>query len=58
MWIVVTPFVDLQDNDYRYAVGEKYPRKGKRATKKRIAELSSTGNRRRMVLIKEVKEEK
>lgn len=48
---VVTAFVDLQDNRYRYNVGDTYPRKGKKTSKKRIAELSSTENRRNTVMI-------
>lgn len=48
---VVTAFVDLQDNKYRYEVGDTYPRKGKKTSKKRIAELSTSENRRNTVMI-------
>ena len=55
MYKVVCPFVDLQDDNFPYGMGDKYPRKGLRPTKKRIAELSSTKNRRGIVLIEKVK---
>lgn len=54
---VVTAFVDLQDNKYRYEVGDTYPRKGKKTSKKRIAELSTTDNRRNTVMIEAVDDE-
>lgn len=54
---VVTAFVDLQDGKYRYEVGDTYPRKGKKTSKKRIAELSSTDNRRHAVMIEPVDED-
>lgn len=57
MYKVIRTFVDLQDNKYRYNAGDTYPRKGKRPTKKRIAELMSSENRRREPLIAEVVEE-
>ena len=55
MYKVVCPFVDLQDDNYPYGVGDKYPRKGLRPTRKRIAELASQKNRRGIVLIEKVK---
>lgn len=57
MYKVIRTFVDLQDNKYRYNAGDTYPRKGKRPTKKRIAELMGSENRRREPLIAEVVEE-
>lgn len=54
---VIKSFVDLQDGKYRYNVGDVYPRKGKRATKKRIAELASSENRRGEPMIEEIEEE-
>lgn len=57
MYKVVCPFVDLQDDNFPYGVGDKYPRKGLKPTKKRIAELLSTDNRRGIVLIEKVKKD-
>lgn len=54
---VVTPFVDLQDNNYRYEEGDTYPRKGKKTSKKRVEELSTTENKRNTVLIEAISEE-
>lgn len=54
MYKVVCPFVDLQDDNFPYGMGDKYPRKGLRPTKKRIAELASQNNRRGIVLIEKV----
>ena len=56
MYKVITGFVDLQDNNYPYAIGDKFPRKGKRVSKKRLAELSSDKNKRGIPLIQEVKD--
>ncbi len=57
MYKVVCSFVDLQDDNFAYSVGDKYPRKGLKPTKKRIAELSSTTNRRGIVLIEKVEDD-
>lgn len=54
-YIVVKDFKDLQDNNHIYRVGDTYPRKGK-SLKKRIEELSTTANKRKEILIKEVDE--
>lgn len=54
---VITAFVDLQDNKYRYNVGDIFPRKGKKTSKKRIAELASDQNRRNTVMIEPVEDE-
>lgn len=53
---VICKFKDLQDNGFFYNVGDVYPRKGKKASKKRIAELASDENKRGMPLIEEVEE--
>lgn len=55
MYTVIEGFVDLQDKNYPYGIGDKFPRKGKRVSKKRCAELASTENKRGIPLIKEVK---
>lgn len=52
--IVIKAFTDLLDDNYRYNVGDEYPRKGAETTDKRINELSSTNNKRRTPLIVEV----
>ena len=53
---VICKFKDLQDNGYFYNVGDTYPRKSKKASKKRIAELAGSDNKRGMPLIEEVEE--
>lgn len=52
-YVVVKDFTDLKDNNHVYRENDPYPRKGK-ATKARIEELSTTKNKRKEVLIKEV----
>ena len=54
---VIKAFVDLQDGNYRYEAGDIYPRKGKKTTKKRVAELSSTENKRHTVMIEPIEDE-
>lgn len=48
---VVVAFKDLKDNSRPYKVGEVYPRKGFAVSEERLAELSSTKNRRGIVII-------
>ena len=55
MYKVIEGFVDLQDNNFPYGVGDNFPRKGKRVSKKRFAELASDKNKRGIPLIEEVK---
>lgn len=57
MYKVIVRFRDLKDDGRVYEVGDTYPRKGKRASKARIAELSSTENKRGVALIAEVDDE-
>ena len=56
MYKVIKYFTDLQDNNYAYYVGDTFPRNGVEVGAERIAELSSTQNRRRIPLIEEVAE--
>lgn len=56
MYKVIKHFVDLQDKNHPYYVGETYPRKGLGATKERLDELASNNNKRGEALIEEVKE--
>lgn len=53
---VVKNFADLQDNNHVYFAGDTFPRKGAKASNERIAELASTANKRREILIEAVKE--
>lgn len=45
MYYVVHDFYDLQDGDYIYRVGDKYPREGYEPDEKRIKELSGKANK-------------
>lgn len=53
---VLIDFTDLEDKKHVYRKGDVFPRKGKKVTKKRIAELLSADNKRGLPLIEEVKE--
>lgn len=57
MYKVKEYFTDLQDNNHAYNPGDAFPRKGMKVSKKRLAELAGTENKRGMVLIEEVKED-
>lgn len=57
MYKAIERFKDLKDDNFVYNVGDKYPRKGKRVSKARIAELSGSDNRRGRAVIEEVEEE-
>lgn len=57
MYKVLTMWEDLQDDNHKYEVGDVYPRKGLKPTKKRISELASTNNRRGIALIEKVDED-
>lgn len=50
-------FKDLTDNKYVYEVGDKFPRKGKRVSKARYAELLGSDNKRGRPVIEEVEDE-
>lgn len=56
MYKVIKLFTDLQDNGYKYNVGDIYPRKGYISTEKRISELAGTANRQKTPLIEEISE--
>ena len=56
MYRVVVEFADLQDNNHVYRVGERYPRKGKKAPKARYKELLSSGNKIGKPLIEKTEE--
>ena len=57
MYKVVKHFLDMQDDSHEYNVGDTFPRDGKEVSLARITELSTEQNRRKTVLIEEVKEE-
>jgi hypothetical protein len=56
MYKVIEVFTDLQDNNYRYNVGDEYPRTGYKPSTKRIDELSGAYNKRGKPLIKAAQE--
>ena len=58
MYRVIKHFIDLQDNNFAYNVGDEYPRKGVNVLQSRINELASKKNRRGEPLIVEVEEPK
>lgn len=58
MYKVVKHFLDLQDKDHSYEVGDTYPREGLNVLQSRINELSSADNKQGVPLIKEVEEPK
>lgn len=52
MYEVLWAFKDLQDDEYRYEIGNTYPRAGYKPTDERIDELSGSNNKRGKPLIK------
>lgn len=57
MYKAIERFKDLKDDRFLYEVGDKFPRKGKRVSKARLAELLGSDNRRGRPVIAEVEEE-
>ncbi|MED3716038.1 hypothetical protein P4518_01375 [Geobacillus thermodenitrificans] len=55
-YVVIKDFKDLQDRQHIYRVGDTYPRKGHKPSKKRIEELLSDKNLIGEPLIAEVDE--
>ena len=53
---VIKHFVDLQDNNHKYDVGDTYPRKGLNVLQSRINELASDKNLQKTPLIVEIPE--
>lgn len=58
MYKVLTAFFDLQDNNYAYSVGEKYPHGGIEISAERFAELESSKNKLGVPVIKKVQKRK
>lgn len=52
MYEVIHYFKDLQDNNYPYNVGDKFPHDGLKVSEARLKELSSSNNRQKKPLIK------
>lgn len=48
---VITYFADLEDNNYVYHTGDKFPREGKDVKPSRLVELSGADNKRGIPLI-------
>ena len=57
-YIVLSAFVDLQDEKHVYGVGDEYPRKGYSPSAKRVDELSTGKNLLQKPLIQVVEEPK
>jgi hypothetical protein len=58
LYKVIKHFVDLQDNNHKYDIGDTYPRKGLNVLQSRINELASNKNLQKIPLIEEVEEKK
>lgn len=56
MYKVVRRFKELKHDGHIYEVGDQYPKEGKKATKARLEELSTTKNKYQEIYIEEVKE--
>lgn len=56
MYKVIKKFVDLQDNNFKYDVGDVYPRDGVSALPSRVKELASNKNKLGTPLIEEIME--
>ena len=56
MYKVIKPFTDLQDSNYKYDIGDIYPRKGLHVLQSRINELASNKNLQKTPLIEEIPE--
>ena len=56
MYKVIKPFTDLQDSNYKYEIGDIYPRKGLNVLQSGINELASNKNLQKTPLIEEIPE--
>lgn len=52
MYKVIKFFTDKQDMGYEYNVGDEFPRKGKKVSNERLAELSGNNNLQGVPLIR------
>ena len=55
MFIVINAFLDLQDAEHLYEVGDAYPREGLEPSEERIKELLGSDNLQGQPMIKAVK---
>lgn len=56
MYKVIKHFVDLQDSNHKYDIGDIYPRKGLNVLPSRIKELATNKNLQKTPLIEEITE--
>lgn len=56
MYKAIEMFTDLQDNNFKYEVGDEYPRLGLKPSLARIKELSGSDNLRGRAVIEEVED--
>lgn len=54
MYKVIKYFMDLQDENHPYNVGDVFPRKGLKVSEDRIAELAGSENKQGVPLIEKV----
>ena len=52
---VIKSFVDLHDDNYRYSVGDIFPRRGIKVSEKRIEQLCGNKNKQKTPLVEKVK---
>lgn len=57
MYKVINRFTDLEDDGYKYNVGDTYPHEGYSPTPERVKLLASDKNRQKKVLIEQVVED-
>ena len=58
MYRVIKYFIDLQDKNHEYNVGDIYPHNKKKVSASRIKELSTDKNRQGVPLIEKAEEPK
>lgn len=57
MYKVIKYFVDLQDGNHPYNVGDVFPRSGVEVKAERLAELAGSNNRQKVPLIAKVEDQ-
>ena len=56
MFRVIKLFTDLRDDNYKYEVGDEYPRLGLKPSLARIEELKGSDNKQHTPLIEEIED--
>ena len=51
MYTAIRRFIDLQDNNFSYSAGDKFPRGNKTVSEERLAELAGENNKLGVPLI-------